>query len=73
MQLEINKTYLLLLTAKDIWEAVSKTNSKVGFTSQVFQIKQQIMNIKQGTLRVTRDLLLTDVISSNSKNDPAHK
>ena len=53
MQPEIRKTYLLLPTARDIWEAVNKTYSKVGFTSQIFQIKPQIMNTKQGTPSVT--------------------
>ena len=33
MQLEISKTYLLLPTARDIWDAVNKTYSKVGLTS----------------------------------------
>ena len=55
MQPEIRKTYLLLPTARDIWEAVNKTYSKVGFTSQIFQIKPQIMNTKQGTPSVTED------------------
>ena len=36
MQPKISKTYLLPPTAKDIWEAVNKTYSKVGFTFQVF-------------------------------------
>lgn len=40
--------------AKDIWDAVNKTYSKVGFSSQVFQIKRRIMNTKQGTWSVTK-------------------
>ena len=54
MQLEIRKTYLPFPMAKDIWDAVNKTYSKVGFSSQVFQIKRQIMNTKQGTWSVTK-------------------
>lgn len=49
MQLEINTTYRLLATTKDIWEVINKTYSKVGFISQVFHIRQQIVNAKQGT------------------------
>ena len=53
MQLEINKAYLLLPTAKDIWEAINKTYFKIGFASQVFQIKRYIINIRQGSLSAT--------------------
>ena len=42
MEREISRTYLLLPTARDIWLAVQKAYSKVGFTSQIFQLKQQI-------------------------------
>lgn len=37
MQLEISKTYLLLLTTKDIQEALNETYSKVGFTPKLFR------------------------------------
>ena len=33
MQRKISKTYQLLPMAKDIWEAVNKSYSKVGLTS----------------------------------------
>ena len=56
MQLEIGKTYLLLSTAKDIWESVLKTYSKVGVPSQIFELKQQIVNTEQGSSTVTRVL-----------------
>ena len=47
--MEISKTYLLLPTARDIWEAVSKTYSKVGVSSQIFELKRHIINTKQGS------------------------
>ncbi|TXG60888.1 hypothetical protein EZV62_012251 [Acer yangbiense] len=53
MQPEIIKTYLLLPTAREIWLAVHKTFSKIGFTSQIFQIKRQIEKTKQGNISVT--------------------
>ncbi|KAL6327137.1 hypothetical protein AAG906_014955 [Vitis piasezkii] len=53
MQPEISKTYLFLTTAEDIWEAVSKTYSKVGVSSQIFEVKRHIFNTKQGSSTVT--------------------
>ena len=49
----IKKTYILLPIAKEIWDAVYKTYSKVGFMTQIFQIKWQIYIIKQGSMNVT--------------------
>ncbi|RVW20593.1 hypothetical protein CK203_115255 [Vitis vinifera] len=53
MQPEISKTYLFLTTAEDIWEAVSKTYSKVGVSSQIIEVKRHIFNTKQGSSTVT--------------------
>ena len=53
MKPQIKKTYILLPTAKEIWDAVNKTYSKVGFGTQIFQIKRQIYITKQGSMNVT--------------------
>ena len=53
MEPQIRKIYMLLSTAKEIWDAVNKTFSKVGFVTQIFQIKRQIYNTKQGSMSVT--------------------
>ena len=52
MEPRIRKTYILLSNAKDIWDAVNKKYSKVGFVTQIFQIKRQIYNTKQGSMSV---------------------
>ena len=53
MEREISRTYLLLPTARDIWLAVQKAYFKVGFTSQIFQLKRHIDKFQQGPLSVT--------------------
>ena len=49
MQPEINQTYLFLSTAKEIWDAISQTYSKIGITTQVYELKCQIHATKQGS------------------------
>ena len=54
IQPEISRNYLLFFTKCDIWMVVNRTYSKVGFTSQIFQIKRQIQETKQRALSVTK-------------------
>ena len=54
IQPEISRNYLIFFTKCDIWMVVNRTYSKVGFTSQIFQIKRQIQKTKQRALSVTK-------------------
>ena len=53
MQPEIRRTCMFPPTAKEIWESVCQTYSKVRDASQIFDLKTKIYNTKQGTLSVT--------------------
>lgn len=50
---EISDTCMFLPTAKEIWEAVEKTYSKVGDAAQIYEIKTKIAATKQGGRSVT--------------------
>lgn len=50
MKPEINRHYLLLKTAKWIWDSVAKTYSKMGNTAKVYELKQSISQLHQGNL-----------------------
>lgn len=39
MDPEIGQTYLFLLTAKEMWDAINKTLSDLGNSTQVYEIK----------------------------------
>ncbi|KAL5580296.1 hypothetical protein UlMin_012738 [Ulmus minor] len=53
MQPEISKPLLFLSTAKEIWDAVTHSYSKVGVRALVYELKNQIYSTKQGSLSVT--------------------
>lgn len=53
MVLEINDTCMFLNTAKDIWEAVRQTYSKVRDAAQIYAIKIKVTASKQGDRSVT--------------------
>ena len=46
MLFEINDTYMFLTIAKEIWEVVRKTYSKVCDTAQIYEIKTNISATK---------------------------
>ena len=50
MQLEVSKNYMFLSTAKDIWETIKRTYSKVQDASIVYEIKTKISSTKQGSM-----------------------
>ena len=52
MQPEISGTYMFLTTAKDIWEAVKQSYSKVQDAAQIYELKTKISSTKQGSLSV---------------------
>lgn len=49
----IGKAYLFLPTTKDIWEAIRKNYSDTKNFSQIFEIKTQLWQMKQGNREVT--------------------
>lgn len=53
MSPEISDTCIFLTTAKDIWEAVRQTYSKVRDAAQVYEIKIKTSATKQGSRSVT--------------------
>ena len=53
MQPEISRTCMFLSTAKEIWESVCHTNSKVKDAAQMYELKTRIQNTKQGILSIT--------------------
>ena len=49
----IGRTYLFLLTARDVWDVVRETYSDAENTSQIFEIKTKLWQMKQGEREVT--------------------
>lgn len=49
----IRRTYLFLPTAKDVWDAVRETYSDSENSSQFFEIKSKLWQLKQGDREVT--------------------
>ena len=54
MDVDIGRTYLFLPFAKELWEAVTETYSDLGNAAQLFEIKSQLRDQKQGSLSVTQ-------------------
>jgi len=50
---KVSKNYIFLSIAKDIWETIKKTYSKVQDALVVFEIKTKISSTKRRTLLVT--------------------
>ncbi|XP_043817124.1 uncharacterized protein LOC110624504 isoform X2 [Manihot esculenta] len=50
---EISDAYMFLSTAKEIWEAIKQTYSKVHTAAQIYEIKTKISATKQGSQSVT--------------------
>lgn len=53
MGLEISDICMFLDTAKEVWEFVQETYSKVNDVVQIYEIKMKMLGIKQGTHVVT--------------------
>ncbi|RVW51120.1 hypothetical protein CK203_078125 [Vitis vinifera] len=53
MKPSIGKTYMFLLTAKDVWDAIRETYSDAENASQIFEIKTRLWQMKQGDREVT--------------------
>ena len=53
MKLAIGKTYMFVLTAKDVWDAIWETYSDAENASQIFKLKTQLWQMKQGDREVT--------------------
>ena len=53
MQPEVSRNYMFLSNAKDVWETVRCTYSKVQDASVFFEIKMKLSITKQGSLTVT--------------------
>ena len=53
MKPSIGKTYMFLPTAKDVWDAIRETYSDAKNASQIFEIKTQLWQMKQGERKVT--------------------
>ena len=50
---KISNTCMFLGTAKEIWDTVKQTYSKVRDAAQIYEIKTKILATKQGTRTVT--------------------
>ena len=48
----IGKTYIFLLTAKDVWDAIRETYSDAENTFQIFELKTRLWQMKQGDREV---------------------
>ena len=53
MKPTIGKTYLFLPTAKDVWDAVRETYSDMENSSQIYEIKTRLWQLRQGEREVT--------------------
>ncbi|GAV93090.1 UBN2_3 domain-containing protein, partial [Cephalotus follicularis] len=53
MELHISSTYLFLRTAKAIWDTVNKNYSHLENASQVFEIKNKLKDLRQGSMDIT--------------------
>ena len=53
MKPAIGKTYMSLPTAKDVWDAIRETYSDAKNASQIFKLKTQLWQMKQGDREVT--------------------
>ena len=53
MESEISQTCLFLSTAKEVWDAVHQTYSRVRDAAQIYEIKTRISGFKQGSKSVT--------------------
>ncbi|XP_022731494.1 uncharacterized protein LOC111286004 [Durio zibethinus] len=55
---DISDTYMFLSTAKDIWESIRQTYSKVKDAAQVYEVKIKTAALKQGNKSVTEYAIL---------------
>ncbi|KZV37850.1 hypothetical protein F511_30760 [Dorcoceras hygrometricum] len=53
METNISRRYLWFQTAKEVWDAVRRMYSDLGNTSQVFELRSKLKEIKQGSHTVT--------------------
>ncbi|XP_009798195.1 uncharacterized protein LOC107817595 [Nicotiana tabacum] len=50
---EISDTVMFLSTAKEIWEAIQQTYSKVNDAARIYELKTKVTSMKQGARSVT--------------------
>ena len=50
---EINDTVMFISTAKEIWDLVKMTYSKVDDATQIYEIRTKVAATKQGTRSIT--------------------
>ncbi|GAV57756.1 UBN2_3 domain-containing protein, partial [Cephalotus follicularis] len=53
MELHISRTYSFLRTSKAIWNTVNKNYSDLENASQVFEIKNKLKDLRQGSMDIT--------------------
>ncbi|GAV90517.1 UBN2_3 domain-containing protein, partial [Cephalotus follicularis] len=53
MESHISRTYLFLQTAKAIWDAVIENYSDLENASRVFEIKNKLKDLSQGSMDIT--------------------
>ncbi|KZV43823.1 hypothetical protein F511_24410 [Dorcoceras hygrometricum] len=53
METNISRRYLWFQTAKEVWDVVRRMYSDLGNTSQVFELRSKLKEIKQGSHTVT--------------------
>ena len=53
MQPEVSKNFMFLTSARDIWETMRKTYSKVQDASVIFEIKTKNSGTRQGASTIT--------------------
>ena len=75
MQPEINQTCLSLSTAKETWDAVNQTYSKIGIMTQVYKLKCQIHATKKGSWPMTEyyNKLQSAKLMAGIRSLPAHR
>ena len=59
---EISDTVMLLIMAKDIWDAISLTYSKVHDAAQIYEIRAKATATKQGTRTIIEDANLLQTL-----------
>ena len=52
MQSEISLTCMFLFIAKETWDAIHQTYSKVRDVAQIYELKTKIHDVKQGTISI---------------------
>ena len=54
MEIDVGQTFLFYKTAKKIWDAAKETFSNNKNAIEVFEIKSQLLDLRQGNLSITQ-------------------